>query len=576
MMKDAIKSETSIAFDESELNKIEAATRLSLARALKFCAVPLVILNIVFALIGPFQYPQVFSLLGKITATSSHVILCTSMAVLIFKIVDRRRDRKPDSDLVRWLFGLMLLNSTIYGHSGFYIFDPTIPEQVVPFLSGIVITCALSGIGLLFIRGLPIAAIVPAIIFVVARILLEPGMPSLPFAMFLVVFAVILLFLSHGAFFIVRGYFTLAAEQQVLSKRLEHQNRLLELARQNARNASASKSKFLASIGHDLRQPIQAARLALNENEDSNDILTRALASLSETANDLIDAGFVSDPERFSEEQSVECNEIFMSLLERIDAIAQSQGKRIRIVPSNVTVRTDPAVIVRVLHNFVSNALKFTRYSDVLVGARRRGQFVRFEVWDQGDGLNETEQSEIFEEFVKLEKAHSMKGGLGLGLSLAKSLAEDLGSDIGVRSVEGKGSVFFIEVMRADSPSHSEKIISNVDLLIVDDSDHDRRETARLARRYFLEVKTFSNLEDLKLTLAAPSVRPAFILTDYQLSNGNTALDVQLLAADTPMAVMTSLPLERLPEALEENSLGAFQKPLSGAAFRAIASALGE
>ena len=99
------------------------------------------------------------------------------------------------------------------------------------------------------------------------------------------------------------------------------------------------------------------------------------------------------------------------------------------------------------IRNLISNALKYTQRGRVLVGCRRRQGKLRIEIWDTGIGIPESELQAIFEEYHQVDNAARQRShGLGLGLSIVKSLGELLGHPIRVRSLQGKGSVFSIEV----------------------------------------------------------------------------------------------------------------------------------
>ena len=89
-----------------------------------------------------------------------------------------------------------------------------------------------------------------------------------------------------------------------------------------------------------------------------------------------------------------------------------------------LAVRSDPQLLRRVLQNFISNALRYTRHGSVLLGARRVGAEVRIEVWDSGPGIAEEQRSRIFGEFQRLDRPSPWgEKGLGLGLSICDRIA---------------------------------------------------------------------------------------------------------------------------------------------------------
>ena len=101
----------------------------------------------------------------------------------------------------------------------------------------------------------------------------------------------------------------------------------------------------------------------------------------------------------------------------------------------------------RIVQNFLSNAIKYTKAGKVLLGCRHRGRNLRIEVWDTGIGFPEDERRQIFEAFYQLDNAaREAHKGLGLGLSIVDQLAGLLEHRLDVRSVPGKGSLFAVEV----------------------------------------------------------------------------------------------------------------------------------
>ncbi len=117
------------------------------------------------------------------------------------------------------------------------------------------------------------------------------------------------------------------------------------------------------------------------------------------------------------------------------------------VVPCRATVRSDPALLGRILQNLVANAVRYTEQGRILVGCRRRGPHLAIEVWDTGIGIPESRLADIFEEFTQLGNAERDRSqGLGLGLAIVRRLSQLLAHPVSVRSQPGKGSVFSVAV----------------------------------------------------------------------------------------------------------------------------------
>jgi CheY-like chemotaxis protein len=125
----------------------------------------------------------------------------------------------------------------------------------------------------------------------------------------------------------------------------------------------------------------------------------------------------------------------------------------VRVAPTRASVLADPDYLQSILRNFVSNARRYARQGGILIGARRRGARVRIEVWDTGPGVPADKQAELFQEFHRLQDTDNLGvRGAGLGLAVVKRMAHLMGAQIGFRSVEGRGSVFYVVVPAAEAP----------------------------------------------------------------------------------------------------------------------------
>ena len=112
-------------------------------------------------------------------------------------------------------------------------------------------------------------------------------------------------------------------------------------------------------------------------------------------------------------------------------------------MPTKQVLRSDPALLERIMRNLVANALRYTEHGGVVVGARRRGDRVAIEVWDSGSGIEAAEREHIFEEFYQIgNPERDRTRGLGLGLAIVRRLADLLGHEVEVASRVGRGSVF--------------------------------------------------------------------------------------------------------------------------------------
>jgi signal transduction histidine kinase len=223
------------------------------------------------------------------------------------------------------------------------------------------------------------------------------------------------------------------------------------------RAASAAKSRFLASASHDLRQPLAALRFfvdALPEHTSPAgkpvvENIRRSLSAMDDLFSALLD---VSRLEAGVVEGHIATVPV-ASLLERIQfefaPLARRKGLALTVIRSSAWVRSDPALLERIIRNFVSNAIRYTDRGGIVLGCRPRGTEVRIDVCDSGRGIPANRQQEIFQEFRQLDNPdQDHRNGIGLGLAIVERVARLLNHPIELRSVVGKGSRFSVTVPR--------------------------------------------------------------------------------------------------------------------------------
>ncbi|BAI73083.1 two-component hybrid sensor and regulator [Azospirillum sp. B510] len=229
----------------------------------------------------------------------------------------------------------------------------------------------------------------------------------------------------------------------------------LHRAREEADQANDGKSKFLAAASHDLRQPVQSLYLftaALGDRIQGHpalpilDNIRQGLDTLKGLLDGLLDMSRLESGKIVAAPVEVRLNQLLGRLVAEYGPRATQKGLELRAVPTRAWVRTDPAHLERILRNLVENALRYTGKGKVLLGCRRTSSGMRVEVWDTGVGIPADRLEDIFEEFTQL--GERSERGLGLGLAIVKRLSRLLGHPVTVRSWEGRGSVFAVELPR--------------------------------------------------------------------------------------------------------------------------------
>ena len=249
-----------------------------------------------------------------------------------------------------------------------------------------------------------------------------------------------------------------------LEKRIADRTQDLALAKRDAEQANRAKSKFVAAAVHDLLQPLNAARVftSLLRQHVQGDAglqiaanVEGALASQDDILNSLLDIARMESGQMEVQRRDFALQPLLAHLGATLGVIAHKHGLELRVQPCRAIVHSDEALLRRILQNFVSNAIRYTRHGRIVLGCRRVGQSLRIEVHDQGPGIPESLHQEIFEEFRRLETGREHERGAGLGLSIVHRLGKLLQHAVGLRSTLGHGSVFWVQVPLAAAPQNA-------------------------------------------------------------------------------------------------------------------------
>ncbi|MDO9596929.1 MAG: PAS domain-containing sensor histidine kinase [Azoarcus sp.] len=239
-----------------------------------------------------------------------------------------------------------------------------------------------------------------------------------------------------------------------ITERKREQN-LLSQAKQAAQQANEAKSKFLATISHDLKQPLVALRLYAEilhaRPAPENAALAADILNCVASMNDYVNELFVLATLQMAERQVALQDFDVIELLERIISGHMAEARRkhlsLRYRRLPLTARTDPVLFSRLIGNLVTNAIRYTDAGGVLIGCRRYQGKYWVEIWDTGIGIPAGQIKEIFEIFRQLDNGNTRgKQGSGLGLSIVDQIAQLLGLALRVHSREGCGTLFAIEL----------------------------------------------------------------------------------------------------------------------------------
>ena len=209
------------------------------------------------------------------------------------------------------------------------------------------------------------------------------------------------------------------------------------------------RERLIRHVGHDLRQPVNALNYALfnmaamNSDEKMADQLKLAQQSI-DSANHLIEeithVAIYKNKEGIDPKfEQLHCNDL-LSELEREYAYPALEARcDLKVISSTASIVSDKQITMRILRNFVSNAIRYAAGQKILLGVRRMKDGIQFHLLDQGPGIPEDQLDHIFDEFSQGHQKTDL-GGFGLGLNISRTLASAIQAEVSVFSTFGKGT----------------------------------------------------------------------------------------------------------------------------------------
>ena len=226
-----------------------------------------------------------------------------------------------------------------------------------------------------------------------------------------------------------------------------------------ARQASAAKSDFLATVSHEIRTPMNAVTSAAEllrrteltpEQAEHVAMLQDASDVLLGLVNDVLDISKIEAGKMRLEDAPLDLPQKLGALVRLWEPRARDKGVGLSLDAAGdlpERIRTDPLRLQQILFNLLSNAVKFTDAGEVRLTVGTEGEGLWFEVSDTGCGMAPETMERLFRGFEQAEAGTTRRyGGTGLGLTISRRLAELMGGSITVRSVLGEGSTFRLEI----------------------------------------------------------------------------------------------------------------------------------
>ena len=302
------------------------------------------------------------------------------------------------------------------------------------------------------------------------------------------------------------------------------------------RNAAETKSRFLAQASHDLRQPIHAIGLLadrLTQTELTNDQrslvakISWSVDNASRMFRALLDIAAIESGALETNPGPVSINDLLAEVDNQNALAAEESNVEIRLVPCDLTVETDRALVGTMLQNLVSNAIKYSRGGRVVVGCRRQGGRLSIYVVDSGQGISKEELKLVTKDFYRSSRSSLLRSdNKGLGLAIVSRLASMLDLKFVLASEKGKGTSATIEGLKILPAASAEPVNRNVSdlplsglrVFIADDDREALHSTKELLEAWGCAVNSST-------TFPVGGIDEGILLSDFDFGNGDTLKD---------------------------------------------------
>ncbi len=241
-------------------------------------------------------------------------------------------------------------------------------------------------------------------------------------------------------------------------------NKQLKIEKEKAKFAEKSKTEFLANMSHEIRTPLNGIvgmvnvledQIQKEEDQKSIKILKQSSSYLLTIINDVLDYSKIEAGKMVAHNSIIELKDTIHYSVDLYSGIANKKNNTLKLEYSDElpkTIFSDEIKIQQILNNLISNAIKFSENSEILVKITKvfidNMDHLKIEVTDEGVGIPQEKVQGLFEKFTQADTSTTRRfGGTGLGLAISKELSKILKGRIYYKpNPKGKGSSFTLEI----------------------------------------------------------------------------------------------------------------------------------
>jgi signal transduction histidine kinase len=351
---------------------------------------------------------------------------------------------------------------------------------------------------------------------------------------------------------------------------LQEAKQVAELARKQADQANAAKSRYISAISHELRTPLNSilgyAQLMGQDagipphRKQAVSVILRGGEHLLSLMEGTLEMAQIESGKLVLSPKPLQFEAAMADIATMFELQAEEKGLSFRYEVQGslpAWVKADDKRVRQICFNLLGNAIKFTQAGGVTLRVRYAREMAHIEIHDTGPGMTATEIERVYEPFVR--GAAQVAGGSGLGLTIAKMLTDLMGGEMQVHSVPGQGSVFAVrlflpqlhlppegterlEAERAQRLARSGYGGQRRKILVVDNEAADRGLLLQLLEPLGFELRQAASGHDA-LDLMAAGLNPDVVLLDLAMpgiDGWETLRRIRALGAPQPAVAIVS------------------------------------